>query len=204
MAISPRANRGPGAAAENRAALIAAARTIFASHGLDAPFSAVAKRAGVGQGSLYRHFPTRYSLAVAVFQENADALETIANAEGSTLGDVLRAITEQAIVSTAFFEMIDVEKTDAAGQELADRMDALIESKLGEAHERGQVAEWITTADVLLGVAMLAGALAKTAHGERERVAARIWLLLPFRPSPDPTRTGAAPLPSAPSRRTVE
>ena len=38
---------------------MAAAREVYAEAGLNAPFSAVAKRAGVGQGSLYRHFPDR-------------------------------------------------------------------------------------------------------------------------------------------------
>ena len=103
MAPSPRSNRGPGAATENRAALIAAAREIFATRGIHAPLSSVAKKAGVGQGSLYRHFPTRSSLAVAVFEENADQLELLAADDATSLGDILRAITEQAIASTALF-----------------------------------------------------------------------------------------------------
>jgi AcrR family transcriptional regulator len=70
MTNAQRVNRGPSAAAENRAALIAAARAVFATAGYDAPLSAVARRAGVGQGSLYRHFPNRMSLAVAVFEDN--------------------------------------------------------------------------------------------------------------------------------------
>ena len=67
-------NRGPAAAAENRAALIMAAREIFAEQGVDAPLSAIAKRAGVGQGSLYRHFPTREALAAAVYEGEMTAL----------------------------------------------------------------------------------------------------------------------------------
>src|SRR4030095_13303143 len=52
-------NRGPAAGPENRRALIAAAREVFSADGLQAPFSAVGQKAGVGQGSLYRHFPAR-------------------------------------------------------------------------------------------------------------------------------------------------
>jgi AcrR family transcriptional regulator len=70
-----KANRGPAAGPENRRALIAAAREVYATEGLNAPFSAVAKRAGVGQGSLYRHFPDRKALAVAVFEENLVDIE---------------------------------------------------------------------------------------------------------------------------------
>lgn len=182
MATSPRSNRGPGAAAENRAALISAARSIFATQGLDAPLSTVARQAGVGQGSLYRHFPTRYSLAVAVFQENVDELEAIASRPGSSLDDVLRAITEQAVVSTAFFEMIEVDRADVAGHDLHDRVSAILRSKMPEAHASGRAPDWISADDVLLGVEMLVGALAKTALGDRTAVAARAWMLLPFGP----------------------
>ncbi|HAN25892.1 MAG TPA: TetR/AcrR family transcriptional regulator, partial [Microbacterium ginsengisoli] len=61
-----RPNRGRAAGPANRAALLAAAREVFGEQGLSAPLSAVARRAGVGQGSLYRHFPTRTALAAAV------------------------------------------------------------------------------------------------------------------------------------------
>ena len=183
MATSPRSNRGPSAAGENRAALIAAAREIFATRGLDAPLSSVAKQAGVGQGSLYRHFPTRYTLALAVFEENVDELERIGAVEGATLGDLLREITAQAIVSTAFFEMIEIEKTDDAGRHLVDHITGILEATMPRARADGLIAEGVTTDDVLLAIAMLVGALSKTPPAERAAVAARAWTMLPFGPS---------------------
>ncbi|MCU1543949.1 MAG: TetR family transcriptional regulator [Microbacteriaceae bacterium] len=184
MTSSPRANGGRGAGATNRAALIAAARSIFATHGLDAPLSSVARQAGVGQGSLYRHFPTRSSLAVAVFQENLDAVEELAAHGDSTLGDVLRALTGQAIQSTAFFEMLQIEHVDADSRDLARRIGAVLSPMVEAAHADGTIARWLTTDDVLLCMAMLAGALAKSPRAQRDAVAARIWMLLPFDPSP--------------------
>ena len=71
-----RINRGPAAAAENRHAVLAAARELFAERGYEVPMQAIAKRAGVGQGVLYRHFPKRLDLALAVFEENFVRLET--------------------------------------------------------------------------------------------------------------------------------
>ena len=183
MAPSPRSNRGPGAATENRAALIAAAREIFATRGIHAPLSSVAKEAGVGQGSLYRHFPTRSSLALAVFQQNVDELEVLAASDEATLDDVLAAITQQAIASTALFEMIEIEPDDSTSDELAARVDAVLASKMERARDAGRLAPSITADDVRLGIAMLAGALAKTPRDERGAVAARIWALLPFGPS---------------------
>jgi len=183
MADSLKANRGPGAAAENRAALITAARTVFASQGIDAPLNAVAKEAGVGQGSLYRHFPTRYALAVAVFQQNLDWLERVGAEPFSTLGDVLMAITEQATVSTAFFEMIEIERLDSGGHELSERTRAIVESKMDAARASGEIPATTTTDDVLLGIAMFTGALSKMVPDQRRAMAPRIWALLPFGPT---------------------
>ncbi|MFJ5231453.1 TetR/AcrR family transcriptional regulator [Kitasatospora sp. NPDC088391] len=54
-------------ARRNRERLVEAARRTFAEQGLDAPFDVVARRAGVGNATLYRHFPTRAALVDAVF-----------------------------------------------------------------------------------------------------------------------------------------
>jgi AcrR family transcriptional regulator len=56
-------------AARNRAALIDAARAVFAEHGLEAPLDEIAQRAGTGNATLYRRFPTRGDLIAAVFAE---------------------------------------------------------------------------------------------------------------------------------------
>jgi AcrR family transcriptional regulator len=50
----------------NRVALLAAAREVFADQGLDAPLEHIARAAGVGIGTLYRHFPTRADLIDAI------------------------------------------------------------------------------------------------------------------------------------------
>ncbi len=54
-------------AERNRERILAAARDVFAERGLDAPFEAIAQRAGVGQATLYRRFPRREDLIVACF-----------------------------------------------------------------------------------------------------------------------------------------
>ena len=55
-------------ARQNHARLIAAATAAFAERGADAPLEDIARRAGVGIGTLYRHFPTRLDLQAAVFR----------------------------------------------------------------------------------------------------------------------------------------
>src|SRR3954470_1181492 len=56
-------------AARNKEALVEAARAVFAELGLDAPLDEIAKRAGTGNATLYRRFPTRGDLVAAVFAE---------------------------------------------------------------------------------------------------------------------------------------
>jgi AcrR family transcriptional regulator len=48
---------------------------VFTQSGADAPLEEVARRAGVGQGTLYRHFPTREHLFVALMKERVDLLD---------------------------------------------------------------------------------------------------------------------------------
>jgi AcrR family transcriptional regulator len=54
-------------------ALLLAAKAVFASSGVDAPVREIAKSAGVGLGTLYRHFPQRSDLVAAVFRREIDA-----------------------------------------------------------------------------------------------------------------------------------
>ncbi|MFD3619486.1 helix-turn-helix domain-containing protein [Streptomyces sp. NPDC058676] len=58
---TPRGSRRE--AARNDARLLQAAREVFAERGWDAPVSEIARRAGIGMGSLYRHYPSKALLA---------------------------------------------------------------------------------------------------------------------------------------------
>lgn len=60
-------------AQRNIDALLQAALEVFASSGVDAPVREIAEKAGVGIGTLYRHFPQRSDLVVAVFRHEIDA-----------------------------------------------------------------------------------------------------------------------------------
>ncbi|MDQ7804405.1 TetR/AcrR family transcriptional regulator [Amycolatopsis sp. A133] len=66
------------AAARNRTAIIEAAHELFAQNPL-VPLSEVAKRAGVGAGTLYRHFPAREDLILAAYQHDIERLTTTAD-----------------------------------------------------------------------------------------------------------------------------
>ncbi len=66
------------AAARNRVAIIEAAHELFAKNPL-VPLSEVAKRAGVGAGTLYRHFPTREDLILGAYRHDIERLTTTAD-----------------------------------------------------------------------------------------------------------------------------
>ena len=65
-------------AARNRERVLEAANTVFNAGGPEASLEAVARRAGVGIGTLYRHFPTRDALFEAVYRREVDQLAELA------------------------------------------------------------------------------------------------------------------------------
>jgi AcrR family transcriptional regulator len=62
----------------NRERVLEAAKAVFSAGGSDASLETVAKRAGVGIGTLYRHFPTREALFEAVYRREVDQLSELA------------------------------------------------------------------------------------------------------------------------------
>ncbi|GAA4775681.1 TetR/AcrR family transcriptional regulator [Microbacterium gilvum] len=164
----PRPNRGPAAAADNRRALIAAAREEFAAGGLEVAFSAIARRAGVGQGSLYRHFPTKIELAAAVFEDNIDELE-----RAGSLDALFDAIVAQARMSAAFLDAVVSARDVPAVQHIGERMAVLVGALLAADQAAGRVDGAIAREDVLLVVTMLARTVAAAAPEEQADVLTR-------------------------------
>lgn len=174
------ANQGRRVAARNRAALVAAAREVFAEQGLEAPLSAVARRAGVGQGSLYRHFADRVALASAVLDENVRQIEEAAAEPDASLASVLGVITWHLTRSTAFVDTLRIRGDDALAHALAGRVSGALSGCLPPGHR-------LSTGDVMLAIAMVSGAVTGPTVAVRERRALAAWSLLgvevgPLRP----------------------
>lgn len=184
------ANDGPKAAARNRDALITAARAVYAAYGLEVPLSAIARRAGVGQGVLYRHFPDRAALATAVLEENVRQIERAAEAENATLPDVLGVVTWHLTESAAFIGLLHSGEagrpggTDPSGEagsrtdirthalSLSERVETRLREHLPDGHRLG------ADNDLMLAVAMVSGAVDGPTREERERRALAAWRLL--------------------------
>jgi len=172
------ANDGPKAAVRNRAALITAAREIYAADGLDAPLSAIARRAGVGQGVLYRHFPDRAAVAAAVLEENVQQIEQAAAAQDATLASVLGVVTWHSTESAAFIGLLHADAARgrsavrAHATALSERVERCLRGCLPEGHRLGGAD------DLMLAVAMVSGAVTGPTREERERRALAAWRLL--------------------------
>ncbi|WP_431279246.1 TetR family transcriptional regulator [Leifsonia poae] len=173
MPTNAKANLGPTAGPANRRALIVAAREVFEESGFQAPLSAVARRAGVGQGSLYRHFPDRIALAVAVFDDNIAELEAILDRDDSTLSDLFDLITAQAMGSTALVDMLISDRHDPRTVHLGTRVIAVIEAILARDKAVGRIASTVDAEDVMLAISMLALMLSKSDAADRSATAAR-------------------------------
>lgn len=172
-AASGSRNRGPAAAPRNRAAIITAARRLFAEQGLQVPLSAIAKAAGVGQAVMYRHFPDRLDLAYAVFADNYAELERLAS---ETFGPpafhtVWRRIVAYTCESVGFVEMVIEARRELPESLNEERLLALVAEPLARAQEAGLADPSWTARDVLLLQHMVYGVVVA---------------------QPDPTRTADA------------
>jgi AcrR family transcriptional regulator len=137
--------------------LLAAAAAAFAQHGADdVSLEEIARRAGVGIGTLYRHFPTRQALLEAVYKEQVDGLDALAaklltaESPGAALGDWMRAFNAfgrtKRTLSSALAATIgkDSELMSSCGSILRGCTDAL----LARAQEAGEVRPEVRSADI--------------------------------------------------------
>lgn len=90
--MSPAVGSREAGAQRTREALVAAAAEAFVEGGVNAPVRDIAGRAGVGLGTVYRHFPSRAELVVAVYRHQIDACASLAE-ELADSGDPFAALT---------------------------------------------------------------------------------------------------------------
>lgn len=176
--MTSKANRGPAAAADNRAALVEAARVVFAEQGARAPLSAVARRAGVGQAVLYRHFPTREALAQTVFDQNMSEIEALAAAPAVRLRDVTDLITHQVEGTAAVVAHFASDEDSPYQRELLRRLKAALAPVRERAVEAGELDASTSIDDLVMAVGMVTALLTRTPPARRHERAEAAWRLL--------------------------
>ncbi|MBK6856546.1 MAG: helix-turn-helix transcriptional regulator [Microthrixaceae bacterium] len=193
-------------AARNRAAIVEAARDVFAEHGLDAPLDDIARLAGTGNATLYRRFPTRGDLIEAVFAERmAEHLDAVRTAladpdpwEG--FASYFRAAAAMQARDRGIADLVTMELATAPEiQRLrAEAFDGLVKV-VERAHTAGVLRADFTTQDVVV-VLMANAGLVERAHNIAADASARLIHVLLDGFRADAATDG----PAAPSARRTE
>jgi AcrR family transcriptional regulator len=144
-------------ARRNRDHLLGVAAEAFAADGLQVPLDEIARRAGLGPGTLYRHFPTKEALVEAVVHERLrslldDARARAASAEpGPALFGFMDRLIDEARAKQDLVDALaraDVDITAAVSETAADIRDA-IGVLLARAQRAGAVRRDIGTAELM-------------------------------------------------------
>lgn len=170
-------------ARRNRDRLLNAAGQAFAEHGVEAPLEEIARRAGVGVGTLYRHFPTRDALVEAVFRNEVellcDAAEDYARqlpadeALASWMRRFVRYVATKRGLATALKAMVGLDSELFTYTH--ERIRNAAASLLTPAAQAGLIRDDVEPADLLKG---LSGICLAADQGDFEGQAGRLVGLL--------------------------
>jgi AcrR family transcriptional regulator len=186
-------------AERNRRLLLDAAAAEFAEHGLDVGVGEIARRAGVGQGTVFRRFPTKEHLIAAVVvdrmhQASARGRQLLSDPDpGEALFELLTTLVAAARSERALFEAVAEtflanEDIRAAHTDLVDVLDQL----LGRAQDAGAVRDDVGALELLL---MFKGVCEASRPFNDADVAARQLALVraALRPVPEEERLQGRP-----------
>jgi AcrR family transcriptional regulator len=144
-------------AARNRERVLEAAKAVFSAGGAEASLEAVARRAGVGIGTLYRHFPTREALFEAVYRREVEQLADLAEqlkAEASpteALRRWLRSNVEFVATKKGMAKALALaaHKSSELSAYSSDRLTKAVAALLGRAAAAGEIRADIGPEDLL-------------------------------------------------------
>jgi AcrR family transcriptional regulator len=142
-------------AARNRARVLDAARTAFAEAGLDVGVEEIARRAGVGKGTLYRRFPTKEALVCAIFEDILLEFERVSAEalEGAEVGQAFVAFLNTCAVMQAenqgFYDVVSRVGSQVITPEQSARFLAAAAGPLERAQAAGVLRDDIGAADLL-------------------------------------------------------
>ncbi|MFD7710303.1 TetR/AcrR family transcriptional regulator [Streptomyces sp. NPDC059785] len=158
-----RAPRPRADALRNRERIVAAAREMIVEYGPEVPFDEIARRAGVGNATVYRNFPDRDTLVrevvCAVMDRTSERIEAALAAEG---GDAFEALSGFAHAAAderigALCPMLS-ERFDQDHPELVaarDRITELVELLMQRARDAGQLRPDVASGDLLVALGQL-------------------------------------------------
>jgi AcrR family transcriptional regulator len=169
-------------AERNRASILQAFTELLASDGPDVPLYRVAQRAGVGQATLYRHFPERSLLAVAVFDQRLDRVAELAEhraGDPRAFIDLMRDLILEEARTPGLLRLLG---GGSAGQRrvrrLTRRARGLLDKPLREGQLAGVVRPDLRMDDLHILFTMVEGAVQEADPASRRRIGLRALDLL--------------------------
>ena len=150
-------------AERNLSALLESAKAVFAASGVDAPAKEITDAAGLGVGTLYRHFPRRADLIVAVLQHEIDACADAATALGTlhTPYEALRLWVRDYVdlvgTKRGLAAALHSGETTFAGLHgyVAERLEPAVDTLLAAAVEAGEIAAKVEVHELLVALSLL-------------------------------------------------
>jgi AcrR family transcriptional regulator len=189
-------------AARSRAAILTAARELFSS-GREVPMYEIGRLAGVGQATLYRHFPDRSAIVAAISREHVERIEATAAALADDDHAILILLDTASEMLVRIHDLVGILRADAALApvliELRQRMRDVLDAALERSRGSHLLRHDLQVEDIVLVLNMINGALAGIGDPEERTAAARRALALTLdglrqepRTSTGPTRADPA------------
>jgi AcrR family transcriptional regulator len=151
-------------ALRNQQTLLAAAAAVFVTSGVDAPIREIAARAGVGIGTIYRHFPTRADLVVAVYRHQVEACAEAGPALLADAGSAVAALRQWVGLFVDFLVtkhgLANALQSDSSGFEalhayFLDRLVPVCQQLLDAAVNAGEVRPGTQAYELMRGIGNL-------------------------------------------------
>ncbi|WP_408055338.1 TetR/AcrR family transcriptional regulator [Streptomyces paludis] len=190
-AAARRVTRPRADALRNRERIVAAAREMFVEYGSEAPLDEIARRAGIGNATLYRHFPDRRALihgvVRSVMSRTADIAERLlaedaASERPDPFGALCRFVHASAderigALCPMLSETFEQDRPDTRAER--ERLEGLAERLMERARVAGQLRTDVTVTDVMMALSQLTRPLPDSACLNLDRFTHRhIQLLL--------------------------
>lgn len=157
--------RGPRTRADalrNRERIVAAAREIFVEFGPEAPLDEIARRAGIGNATLYRHFADRQALLhdvlLSIMIRTTEHAETVAVQENdpfTALRDFAHMAVDERVGALCGMIVggLDEQSAEVTAQGL--RLEDAVEALMERARQAGQLRPDVTVGDLLIALSLL-------------------------------------------------
>jgi AcrR family transcriptional regulator len=162
---TPTGRRRRSDARRNEQALLNAAAAVFVRAGVDAAVRDIAAEAGVGIATIYRHFPTRADLVVAVFRHQVDALADITTGPDARppenpyreLRSWVARFTDFLVTKHGLAEALHSDRAgfESLHTEFVDRLVPVLDRLLRASAEAGQTRADVAPLDLMIAIGNL-------------------------------------------------